>query len=71
MPRAAHNRTTAAPPLFEGKHMISLSTVRSDDTDTVRFTDAADLRRALAEQDYIADDDLATVRRLLPEVMGG
>ncbi|MCX6491495.1 MAG: MoxR family ATPase [Rhodococcus sp.] len=44
--------------------MISLSTVRSDDTDTVRFTDAADLRRALAEQDYIADDDLATVVHL-------
>ncbi|WP_032393372.1 MadB family AAA-type ATPase [Rhodococcoides fascians] len=44
--------------------MTSLSTVRSDDTDTVRFNDAADLRRALAEQDYIADDDLATVVHL-------
>ncbi|MFI7168964.1 MadB family AAA-type ATPase [Rhodococcoides fascians] len=44
--------------------MTTLSTVRSDDTDTVRFTDAADLRRALAEQDYIADDDLATVVHL-------
>ena len=44
--------------------MTSLSTVRSDDTGTVRFTDAADLQRALGEQDYIADDDLATVVHL-------
>ena len=44
--------------------MTSLSTVRSDDTDTVRFADAADLQRALGEQDYIADDDLATVVHL-------
>ncbi|MGV8871058.1 MAG: MadB family AAA-type ATPase [Rhodococcus sp. (in: high G+C Gram-positive bacteria)] len=44
--------------------MTSLSTVRSDDTDTVRFTDAAHLQRALGEQDYIADDDLATVVHL-------
>nr|WP_314141961.1 MoxR family ATPase [uncultured Rhodococcus sp.] len=44
--------------------MTSLSTVRSDDTGTVRFTDAADLQRALSEQDYIADDDLATVVHL-------
>lgn len=44
--------------------MTSLSTVRNDDTGTVRFTDAADLQRALGEQDYIADDDLATVVHL-------
>ena len=44
--------------------MTSLSTVRSDDTDTLRFIDAADLQRALGEQDYIADDDLATVVHL-------
>ena len=44
--------------------MTSLSTVRNDDTGTVRFTDAADLQRALGEQGYIADDDLATVVHL-------
>ncbi|MFI8568625.1 AAA family ATPase [Rhodococcus sp. NPDC078407] len=44
--------------------MTSLSTVHGDDTDTVRFTDAADLQRALGEQDYIADDELATVVHL-------
>lgn len=44
--------------------MTSLSTVRENDTGTVRFTDAADLQRALGEQNYIADDDLATVVHL-------
>lgn len=45
--------------------MTRLSTVHNDDDEgTVRFADATDLQRALGEQNYIADDDLATVVHL-------